>query len=60
MDEELYIECGCCGHWHRNSYAGDCRDDSERFTTSELEERFGQTLFWDRLAVELDDEEQTR
>jgi isopentenyl phosphate kinase len=25
------IECGSCGHFHRVAFAGDCRQDSERF-----------------------------
>ena len=31
-----YIECGCCDHYHRESYSGDCRQDSERFTYDEI------------------------
>lgn len=27
----LYIECGCCGGFHRVDFQGDCREDSERF-----------------------------
>lgn len=26
-----FIECGCCGCFHRTDFAGDCREDSERF-----------------------------
>ena len=26
-----YIECGCCEHWHRDDFGGDCRENSERF-----------------------------
>jgi hypothetical protein len=25
-----FIECGCCGSYHRADYFGDCRNDSER------------------------------
>jgi hypothetical protein len=25
------IECGCCSHYHRVAYTGDCRNDAERF-----------------------------
>lgn len=28
---EPRVECGSCGAYHRESYFGDCRDDSERF-----------------------------
>ena len=33
-----YIECGCCGHYHRDDYFGECRDDAERFTLDQLPE----------------------
>lgn len=26
-----FIECGCCGSYHRSTYYGDCRNDAERF-----------------------------
>lgn len=26
-----YIECGCCGAFHRTDFHGDCREDSERY-----------------------------
>lgn len=26
-----FVECGCCGAYHRADFAGDCREDSERF-----------------------------
>ena len=32
----VYVECGCCEHYHRASYHGDCRNDSERFTADDL------------------------
>lgn len=25
-----FVECGCCGAWHRADFNGDCREDSER------------------------------
>lgn len=25
-----FIECGCCGAYHRTDFEGDCREDSER------------------------------
>lgn len=25
------VECGECGHHHREEYDGDCREDTERF-----------------------------
>ncbi len=31
-----YLECGCCEHYHRESFTGDCRDDTERFTLDDL------------------------
>lgn len=26
-----FIECGCCGAYHRADFQGDCREDSERY-----------------------------
>lgn len=26
-----FIECGCCGAYHRLDFRGDCRENSERF-----------------------------
>ncbi len=31
-----YHECGSCGAYHRADYAGDCRNDSERFSYEDL------------------------
>lgn len=25
-----FVECGCCGAYHRTDFNGDCREDSER------------------------------
>lgn len=25
-----FVECGCCGAYHRTDFYGDCREDSER------------------------------
>lgn len=36
-----FYECGGCGHLHRQGFAGDCREDAERFTVTELEELHG-------------------
>lgn len=33
--------CGICDHFHRVGFAGDCRDDSERFTLDRLDSEFG-------------------
>jgi hypothetical protein len=29
--EATYVDCGCCGAYHRLDYYGDCRNDAERF-----------------------------
>lgn len=34
------IECGCCGHYHRKDYYGDCRNDRERFILDFNDEEF--------------------
>lgn len=31
----MITECVICGHWHRYDYAGDCRNDDERFNDEE-------------------------
>lgn len=25
-----FVECGCCGAYHRTDFRGDCREDTER------------------------------
>ncbi len=36
-----YYTCGICDHYHLTGFAGDCRDDSERFTADQLEAMHG-------------------
>lgn len=36
-----YYECGSCGAIHSMQWHGDCRDDSGRFTSEELDEHHG-------------------
>lgn len=31
-----YIRCGSCEQYHQESFTGDCRNDAERFTLTEL------------------------
>lgn len=40
MDKELpkFYCCGCCDHYHRVDFDGDCRDDSARFYPDVLDE----------------------
>lgn len=26
-----FVECECCGAYHRTDFVGDCREDSERY-----------------------------
>ena len=40
MTQEIF-RCGCCDHYHRTGFYGDCRDDSERFTLEDLTAKFG-------------------
>lgn len=35
---ETYFECGCCGHYHRSTFWGDCRQDDERFVLDDIPE----------------------
>lgn len=37
-----FYHCGICEHWHPINWDGDCRDDASRFSTSDLEDRYGQ------------------
>jgi hypothetical protein len=36
-----FYECGICGHYHPAEWNGDCREDSNRFTATDLEEKHG-------------------
>jgi len=36
-----FYECGICNCLHPCQFAGDCRDDENRFALDELEERYG-------------------
>jgi predicted PP-loop superfamily ATPase len=31
IDNGEFVECGCCGNYHRPEFGGDCRNDDERF-----------------------------
>lgn len=41
MTKPTFYDCGICGHWHPVDWNGDCRDDANRFTTSQLEDTYG-------------------
>ncbi len=32
-----FLECGCCGFYHKEGYSGDCQNDNERYNSEELE-----------------------
>lgn len=32
-----YLECGCCGCYHKEGYEDDCRDDDERYTLNDFD-----------------------
>lgn len=36
-----YYDCGICGCLHPAQFAGDCRDDANRFASDELDEKHG-------------------
>lgn len=40
--QPTFEECGCCGHYHRPNYFGDCRNDAERFNPNDLDDRYGE------------------
>ena len=39
-----YLECGCCGGFHHESYYGDCRNDEQRFSSFDLEGADGEPV----------------
>jgi hypothetical protein len=39
--DAVFYDCGICEHYHPNGFHGDCRDDSNRFTADQLDERYG-------------------
>lgn len=39
-----FYRCGCCESYHPAQFAGDCRDDNNRFDADELDSRYG----WNR------------
>lgn len=49
----IYAECGCCGHWHSRDLPGyvDCRDDRHRFTSDQLDAKYGATG-WEEITIE--------
>lgn len=36
-----YYLCGGCCHYHPKGWTGDCRDDANRFTQDDLDEKHG-------------------
>jgi len=52
----LYVECGCCGHYHAPNFIGDCRDDANRFSADLIEALHGPTV-WESVWT-LDDQEE--
>jgi len=32
-----YLECGCCGYFHKESFTGDCRNDDARYGLDDLD-----------------------
>jgi hypothetical protein len=45
---ETFSWCGCCEHYHRESFHGDCRQDDERFTREEIVEKFPGARIYDQ------------
>ncbi len=37
-----FYECGICGHCHPAEWNGDCREDANRFTNQQLDDKYGQ------------------
>ena len=55
----LYIECGCCGHYHTPEFRGDCRDDKNRFSADQIEAMHGVTI-WESVWTIEDQEDAER
>ncbi len=43
-----FIECGCCRCMHPLNFSGDCRDDDNRFTLDQLDNKYG-VLGWEEI-----------
>lgn len=50
-EKPVYYACGICGHNHPWRWVGDCREDGNRFTDEQLEQKHGRGGFelrdWD-------------
>lgn len=44
-----FYDCGICGHYHPIGWNGDCRDDDNRFTANDLDEKYGENEWEDLL-----------
>lgn len=40
-DKPRFVHCGCCECYHPVAFAGDCRDDANRFAAGDLDDRYG-------------------
>lgn len=36
-----FYECGCCEYLHPVAWDGDCRDDANRFSLDQLDDKYG-------------------
>ena len=36
-----FYACDICGAWHPAEWNGDCRDDANRFSTYDLDDKYG-------------------
>ena len=55
----IYYECGICGYYHPWNWNGDCRDDTNRFTSECLDRRhspfgYGVRSMDDRVKSDID------
>ena len=53
-----FYDCGICGHVHPCRWSGDCRDDSNRFTDDELDQKYG-AANWQLVDMDEADDTQT-
>jgi hypothetical protein len=49
-EKPKFYECGICGSWHNVNWNGDCRMDSARWDTDQLNETYG-AMGWEAVAM---------
>lgn len=53
----VFYSCGGCEHYHPINWNGDCRDDANRFTGDDLDEKYGSDGWTETLSPGIDFDE---